>query len=105
VCNRQEDTRRRTAVVTGAATGIGAAVTERLAGQGMHLVLVARDGARLEAEAKRLRAEHGVEVATVALDLSRLGAPSPRGVGRAWSCSSTPSSCGSACTGLLTGGR
>ncbi|WP_206506400.1 SDR family NAD(P)-dependent oxidoreductase [Streptomyces chrestomyceticus] len=73
---RIEETRRRTAVVTGAATGIGAAVTERLAGQGMHLVLVARDGARLEAAAERLRAEHGAQVSTLALDLAHQGAPS-----------------------------
>ncbi|MFE7853325.1 SDR family NAD(P)-dependent oxidoreductase [Streptomyces sp. NPDC057403] len=72
----KEQTRWRTALVTGAATGIGAAITERLAGQGMNLVLVARDGARLEAEAKRLHAEHGVQVSTLALDLSRQGAPS-----------------------------
>ncbi|CAL9593335.1 SDR family NAD(P)-dependent oxidoreductase [Streptomyces sp. enrichment culture] len=71
-----QQTNRRTAVVTGAATGIGAAITERLAGQGTHLVLVARDGARLEAEAERLRAEHGVQVSTLALDLSHRGAPS-----------------------------
>jgi short-subunit dehydrogenase len=71
-----EETKPRTALVTGAATGIGAAITERLAGQGTHLVMVARDGARLEAEAKRLRAEHGVEVSTLALDLSHRGAPS-----------------------------
>ncbi|MFJ4437972.1 SDR family NAD(P)-dependent oxidoreductase [Streptomyces sp. NPDC088923] len=73
---RKEETRRRTAVVTGAATGIGAAISERLAGQGTRLVLVARDGARLEAAAKRLRAEHGVQVSTLALDLSHQGAPS-----------------------------
>jgi uncharacterized protein len=72
----KEETRRRTALVTGAATGIGAAITARLAGQGMDLVLVARDGARLEAEAKRLRAEHGVEASTLALDLSHPGVPS-----------------------------
>ncbi|WP_055546140.1 SDR family oxidoreductase [Streptomyces sp. NBRC 110028] len=72
----KEEPRRRTAVVTGAATGIGAAITERLAGQGMHLVLVARDSARLEAAAERLRAEHGVNVSTLALDLSHQGAPS-----------------------------
>ncbi|MEU1801769.1 SDR family NAD(P)-dependent oxidoreductase [Streptomyces sp. NPDC019937] len=71
----KEETRRRTAVVTGAATGIGAAITERLARQGMHLALVARDGARLEAAAKRLRAEHGAQVSTLALDLSHQGAP------------------------------
>ncbi|MGK3945093.1 SDR family oxidoreductase [Streptomyces sp. RP5T] len=74
--NTKEQTRPRTAVVTGAATGIGAAITERLAGQGMDLVLVARDGARLEAEAKRLHADHGVQVSTLALDLSHPGAPS-----------------------------
>ncbi|WP_245179231.1 SDR family NAD(P)-dependent oxidoreductase [Streptomyces montanisoli] len=72
----KEEPRRRTAVVTGAATGIGAAITERLAGQGMDVVLVARDGARLEAAAERLRAEHGVQVSTLALDLSHPGAPS-----------------------------
>ncbi|MER6443312.1 SDR family NAD(P)-dependent oxidoreductase [Streptomyces sp. NPDC001185] len=72
---KKEQTRRRVAVVTGAATGIGAAITERLAGQGMHLVLVARDGARLEVHAKRLHAEHGIQVSTLALDLSHQGAP------------------------------
>ncbi|WP_435177590.1 SDR family NAD(P)-dependent oxidoreductase [Actinacidiphila sp. bgisy145] len=74
--NADEEATRRTTVVTGAATGIGAAITERLAAQGTRLVLVARDGARLEAAAGRLRAEHGAEVSALALDLSRPGAPS-----------------------------
>jgi uncharacterized protein len=66
-----ERIKQGTAVVTGAATGIGAAITERMARQGMDLVLVARDAGRLESAAKRLRAEHGVDVLAVPLDLSQ----------------------------------
>ena len=60
-----------TVLVTGATMGIGAAIAERMAREGMDLVLVARDEARLQAAAKRLRADHGVEVLAVPLDLSR----------------------------------
>ncbi|MFI7504083.1 hypothetical protein ACIBVL_37510 [Streptomyces sp. NPDC049687] len=42
----------------------------------MLLVLAARDGARLEAAAKRPHAEHGAQVSTLAPDLSHQGAPS-----------------------------
>jgi short-subunit dehydrogenase len=65
----------RTALVTGAGTGIGAAITERLAARGVHLVMVARDAARLESVAERLRAQHQVDVLTVPLDLSLPDAP------------------------------
>jgi short-subunit dehydrogenase len=68
---RMDPIKQGTALVTGATVGIGAAIAERLAREGMDLVLVARDGARLEAAAKRLRAEHGVEVLAVPLDLSQ----------------------------------
>jgi uncharacterized protein len=68
---RMEPIKQGTALVTGATVGIGAAIAERLAREGMDLVLVARDDVRLEAVAKRLRAEHGVEVLAVPLDLSR----------------------------------
>lgn len=60
----------RTAIVCGASRGIGRAIAQRLAAEGVHLVLSARDGARLEEAATQLRAEHTVQVRTVATDLS-----------------------------------
>ena len=48
-----------TALVTGASTGIGAVYADRLAHRGHDLILVARDEARMEAIAKRLRSETG----------------------------------------------
>ena len=58
------------AVVTGGTAGIGLAFAERLAGRGHDLLLVARDAARLEETAQRLRAEQDVEVEVLALDLA-----------------------------------
>ena len=60
-----------TAVVTGAASGIGEALTVQLAGRGSNLVLVDRDKERLVGVADRLRAAHpGLTVATHVADLS-----------------------------------
>jgi uncharacterized protein len=59
-----------TALVTGASTGIGAVYADRLAHRGHDLILVARDEARMEAIAKRLRSETGRSVEVLPADLS-----------------------------------
>ncbi len=60
----------RTALVTGASSGIGAAFARRLAMQEHRLVLVARDGSRLETARHMLRAAGAPEVETIAADLT-----------------------------------
>lgn len=60
-----------TAVVTGAAGGMGEHVALLLAGRGSDLVLVDRDGDRLDAVAGRIRARHpGLSVTTEIVDLA-----------------------------------
>ena len=58
-----------TALVTGATAGIGEGFADALAQRGHDLVIVARDGERLEAAARRWRAR-GVEVEVIVADLS-----------------------------------
>lgn len=60
-----------TALITGASSGIGAVYADRLAKRGFDLLLVARDQARLETLAARLRAETGVNVEVLKADLTQ----------------------------------
>jgi short-subunit dehydrogenase len=59
------------ALITGASTGIGATYADRLARRGHDLVLVARDTARLEALAAKLKAATGVKVDIITADLTQ----------------------------------
>jgi len=64
----------KTALVTGASAGIGAAFAKLLAQAGCHLILTARRRDRLDAIAGELAAAHGVRVDVIDQDLSIDGA-------------------------------
>jgi uncharacterized protein len=59
-----------TVLITGASSGIGAVYADRFAHRGHDLVLVARDEARMQALAARLRAETDVSIDILPADLT-----------------------------------
>jgi NAD(P)-dependent dehydrogenase (short-subunit alcohol dehydrogenase family) len=61
----------RAAIVTGASRGIGAAVADRLAAEGVDVALIARSGESLEALARELAGSYGVRAFAVSADLSK----------------------------------
>lgn len=65
----------RTALVTGASSGIGEAFADVIAAEGFALILTARREERLTAVATRLRQQHGVSVDVIVADLSERDAP------------------------------
>jgi len=64
------DASRRTALVTGACSGIGRAMARLLAAQGYTLALVSERADGIAAVADELRAAHGGEVHAITLDLA-----------------------------------
>jgi uncharacterized protein len=65
----------RTALITGASSGIGEAFAEVFAAHGDNLVITARRVERLQALAKRLEQTYRVHVDVIPCDLSMPGAP------------------------------
>ena len=64
------DLKNKIVIVTGGSKGIGFGIAKAFASQGCSLRLVARDAASLEEAKKTLEAEYGVEVRTMAVNLS-----------------------------------
>lgn len=60
----------RWAVIAGASEGVGASLADQLAERGLNLVLIARNGAKLDDVAASARDRHGVEARSVVLDLT-----------------------------------
>jgi len=93
-------TGREVAVVTGAASGFGRALTEEFAQRGMDVVLLDRDGGRAEEAAARLAAAHGVDALGMGVDVAdvaqvdggRRRCPSGSGTRMSWCRTSASSS-------------
>ena len=69
------DGSRRTALITGASSGIGAAFADVFAAHGFDLIITARRMDRLDDEAERLERTYGRRVDVIVYDLSRREAP------------------------------
>ena len=68
--DNQEETRRQTALITGASSGIGLELARLFAADGYDLVLVARRTQPLKKLAEELHAQHGVSIRSYSRDLS-----------------------------------
>lgn len=68
------DYRGKTALITGASSGIGVEFANQLAARGANLVLVARRKDRLQIVADAVKLTHKVEATVIVADLSEVGA-------------------------------
>lgn len=66
--------KNKTAVITGASSGLGVEFAKQLATRGYNLVLTARSEQKLKELAKDMEAHHGIKAHVLALDLSQQGA-------------------------------
>ena len=73
--NDTNPTTSKTALITGASSGIGSALAEYFARDGYDLVLAARGVERMEALAVSLRLRHGFTVSVIAADLETCDGP------------------------------
>jgi len=73
--------RGKVAIVTASSRGLGRAVAEELATEGVTLVLCARDKSSLEATAESIRQTRGASVTSIVADVS-----DPADIERVWEC-------------------
>lgn len=62
--------RGKVAVITGASIGIGLAIAQALAAEGVDIIMAARQADRLNDEAKAVAAKHGIKTLPVACDVA-----------------------------------
>src|SRR5260370_16157764 len=73
---------RKVAVITGGSVGIGLAIAEGLAAEGVEVALAARGAERVRAEARRIAGQYGVRAEGVGCDVAtRQGAEALIGAG------------------------
>jgi 3-oxoacyl-[acyl-carrier protein] reductase len=65
------DLKDKVAVITGGSVGIGLAVAQGLAAEGVHLALCARGEERVTAEARAISEKHGVQAIGVGADVTK----------------------------------
>ncbi|HKA90661.1 MAG TPA: SDR family NAD(P)-dependent oxidoreductase, partial [Haliangiales bacterium] len=70
-----EDGKKKTALITGASSGLGAEFAKLFAHDGHDVVLVARRRDKLDEVAAELAKAHGIKATAFAADLSDPGAP------------------------------
>jgi short-subunit dehydrogenase len=61
---------KRTALITGASSGIGYALAEVFAAKGHDLIMVAKDVDKLEKTASQIKGKYAIEIVTIAKDLT-----------------------------------
>ena len=71
----KKDIRNKTAMVTGASSGLGVDFARELAKQGANLILVARREERLKAVQAEIKQKFGVDVDVIPMDLTQPDAP------------------------------
>lgn len=67
--------RGKTALITGASSGIGLAFAHLFAAEGYDLVVIARSEGKLQQLAQEIQTEHGVKVTVIAKDLTNPHSP------------------------------
>jgi short-subunit dehydrogenase len=66
------ETNKKTALITGATSGIGKELAKLFAQDQYNLIIVSRDQAALDSTATELQQQYGVQVSTIAKDLSKM---------------------------------